>query len=592
MGLHDELQTTVLPSLESPISYTPPSDDTKEHSKPTWASTWSDLRHTLTTRDGLLGDYDYLYLFTPNIWPLNRRYKNHVPPFFYPNDKVPLLLILLLGLQHALTMISGIVSPILAVSGGAFHFDATITEYLISVGFITSGIATLLQITRTKLTGTPYYLGTGLLSVVGPTFDIIPITAKYTAPLYAQGLCPTSPTGTKLPCPAAYGKLLATLLCTVWVQFLVSFIPAKALNRIFPKVVTGCLLLLCGIYLVGTGAESWGGGSNCNGGVGLYALCPNTKAPRPLPWGDPKLIGLGFSVFATIIVVDILGSPLMKSASIIFGLAVGSAISGATGYWSASEINSAPTATFLWAHTFPLKVDGALVLPLMIMFVCEAMTCMPTILATSEMSGAEMEGTKLNTRVQGGILCDALGSLLSAFGTGLPMVSHAGNNGVIVLTNCASRRAGYCACLVLILMGIFGKFGAVFASMPASVLGGMQTFLYATIAVAGLRVLAMIPWTRRNRFILTAALGIGLMDIITPDWFSSVLAYKGANVHLSGFEQGINLLVETPYVIGAVVAVLLNGIMPAEKDRRDGALLVLNDDRELAGRTVKVKVEE
>jgi len=67
------------------------------------------------------------------------------------------------------------------------------------------------------------------------------------------------------------------------------------------------------------------------------------------------------------------------------------------------------------------------------------MTCMPSIVSTSEMSGVEMEGTKLNTRTQGGILCDAVGSLLSALGTGLPMVSHAGNNGVIVLTSCAVR---------------------------------------------------------------------------------------------------------------------------------------------------------
>ena len=73
----------------------------------------------------------------------------------------------------------------------------------------------------------------------------------------------------------------------------------------------------------------------------------------------------------------------------------------------------------------------------------------------------------------------------------------------------------------------------------------MQTFLYATIAVAGLRVLALIPWTRRNRFILSAALGIGLLDIVTPEWFNSILTYEGENVHLAGFEQGINLIVET-----------------------------------------------
>ena len=62
---------------------------------------------------------------------------------------------------------------------------------------------------------------------------------------------------------------------------------------------------------------------------------------------------------------------------------------------------------------------------------------MPDILATAEISGVDIEGTQFNSRIQGDILCDGIGSLISALGTGLPMVSRAGNNGVIVLTSCA-----------------------------------------------------------------------------------------------------------------------------------------------------------
>jgi xanthine/uracil permease len=161
---------------------------------------------------------------------------------------------------------------------------------------------------------------------------------------------------------------------------------------------------------------------------------PNTSSR-----GHPKLIGLGFSVFVTIIFVEIFGSPLMRSASVVFGLAVGCAISGATGYWSRENIDAAPVVTFLWVHTFKLSVDGALVLPLLIMFVCEAVSCMPDILATAEISGLDVDGVEFNSRIQGGILCDGIGSLISACGTGLPMVAQAGNNGVISLTGCAVR---------------------------------------------------------------------------------------------------------------------------------------------------------
>lgn len=149
------------------------------------------------------------------------------------------------------------------------------------------------------------------------------------------------------------------------------------------------------------------------------------------------------------------------------------------------------------------------------------------------------------------------------------MVGQAGNNGVIVLTGCASRRAGWCASGFLILMGIFGKFGAIFASMPPSVLGGMQVFLYSTIAVAGVRVLALISWTRRNRFILSTSLAIGFMDIVQPTWFNQVLDYSGSNVRLSGFLQGVNLIVETPFIIAAVIGVFLNLLLP-EAEARNG----------------------
>ena len=121
-------------------------------------------------------------------------------------------------------------------------------------------------------------------------------------------------------------------------------------------------------------------------------------------------------------------------------------------------------------------------------------------------------------------------------------------------------------------MGFFAKFGAVFSAMPPSVLGGMQVFLYSTIAVAGIRVLGLIQFTRRNRFILTVALGIGLIDIVAPTWFDQILDYSGSNVHLQGFEQGLNLIVKTPFIIAAVVGVFLNLCLPDDKSEMDNMM--------------------
>ncbi|KAI6543893.1 hypothetical protein MCOR03_011823 [Pyricularia oryzae] len=58
-----------------------------------------------------------------------------------------------------------------------------------------------------------------------------------------------------------------------------------------------------------------------------------------------------------------------------------------------------------------------------------------------------------------------------------PMTTYAQNNGVIALTRCANRKAGYFCCLFLIIMGVFAKFAAALVAIPAPVLGGMSEFL-------------------------------------------------------------------------------------------------------------------
>lgn len=47
------------------------------------------------------------------------------------------------------------------------------------------------------------------------------------------------------------------------------------------------------------------------------------------------------------------------------GLLVGMIIGAATGYFDKSTIASAPNGNFLWTTTFPLKVEGQLVLPML-----------------------------------------------------------------------------------------------------------------------------------------------------------------------------------------------------------------------------------
>jgi xanthine/uracil permease len=96
------------------------------------------------------------------------------------------------------------------------------------------------------------------------------------------------------------------------------------------------------------------------------------------------------------------------------------------------------------------------------------------------------------------------------------MSVFAQNTGVLALTRCANRKAGYAACFWLLIIGILSKFAAALVSIPASVLGGMTTFLFASVTTSGLRIVSTIPFTRRNRFILAAALAPGLGATLVP----------------------------------------------------------------------------
>jgi uric acid-xanthine permease len=112
------------------------------------------LKRTFTTRDGLIGDYDYSYLFRPNLPFMGG--KEIAPPFFGLHDKMPVFLALLLGLQHALAMLAGVITPALILSGaGGVNLPQEIQQYLVSTSLIVCGILTTIQITRFHIYKTP-----------------------------------------------------------------------------------------------------------------------------------------------------------------------------------------------------------------------------------------------------------------------------------------------------------------------------------------------------------------------------------------------------------------------------------------------------
>ncbi|KAB8616632.1 hypothetical protein FH972_025967 [Carpinus fangiana] len=508
----------------------------------------------------------------PATAPMGRRgwlmERGRAAPFFGLNDRMPVFLCFLLGLQHALAMLAGIITPpiILSSQAGA-NLSGAEQQYLVSTSLIVCAFLSAIQISRFHIKGTPYYIGTGLISVVGTSFATIPVAAGALAQMYGSGYCPLDAEGNKLPCPQGYGAILATQCCCGLLEILLSFMPPKVLKRIFPPLVTGPTVALIGLSLVKTGIQDWAGGAgDCSmrPETGLFALCPTINAPHALLWGSAEYIGLGFLVFLSIILCERFGAPIMKSCAVVIGLLVGCIVAAACGYFDPSSITSAPAASFIWVHTFPLHVYGPLVLPLLAVYIILAMEAMGDISATCDVSRLQVEGKLFDSRIQGGILADGINGILAGLCTVTPMSVFAQNNGVIALTRCANRKAGYAACFWLLIMGIFSKFAAALVAIPASVLGGMTTFLFASVFVSGISIISKIPFTRRNRFILTAASSVGLGATLVPTWFSYVFTYGGDNHALQGFFNAIILVMETGFAVSAFLALILNLVLPEE----------------------------
>ena len=117
--------------------------------------------------------YDYGALCMPSLpWKKQRH-----PMKFYPVDEpLPLLVSLVMGLQHAFAMVGGLITPPYVVakfSIDSFPFaKVELQQYFIVAALITSGIGTIINVIKVKIPfskkifGKQLYIGSGLLSVM------------------------------------------------------------------------------------------------------------------------------------------------------------------------------------------------------------------------------------------------------------------------------------------------------------------------------------------------------------------------------------------------------------------------------------------
>lgn len=148
------------------------------------------------TREGLLGDYNWGELCLPRLWPYQTK-NSKVPaasPFYALEDKLPVLLASICGLQHALAMLAGLITPPIIIAN-EFQLSGEIQSYMISASLIACGILSAVQMSAIPVK-LPYIgrfqIGTGVLSVVGTSFATLSTVTAIATALYSDGTCPST----------------------------------------------------------------------------------------------------------------------------------------------------------------------------------------------------------------------------------------------------------------------------------------------------------------------------------------------------------------------------------------------------------------
>ena len=82
-----------------------------------------------------------------------------------------------------------------------------------------------------------------------------------------------------------------------------------------------------------------------------------------------------------------------------------------------------------------------------------------------------------------GVGTEGLGCLMCGlFGTGNGTTSYAENIGAIGLTGVGSRRVVQAGAAIMLVLGVGGKFGALFASIPGAIVSGLFCTMFGLIA--------------------------------------------------------------------------------------------------------------
>lgn len=424
-------------------------------------------------------------------------------------ENIPFSQSLILRLQHVLAMDVYVPPFILATAIALSPGDAT---GLIQSTFIGAGIASLIQVL--------FYLRLPVCQ--GPSF--IPLGAIIGIYMGTKNL------GTVLGA-SIVGAILVILLGY-------SGIYKYIVKNYIPSIVSGTIIMIVGLTLLPSAFIS----NIYIEGNGL------TMKQNVL---------LAFITAASLILFSTLGNYVNKFkrifqiSSVIIALAIGTFSAYLMGGFNTQGIKDAsffsmPKLLFL---DYSIHFEISAIITMIIIYMVLLAETTGTWYAVSSVIDKPLSDTQINK----GVIGEGIGCLAAALVGTTPVTGYSTNAGIISISGVASRKVFVMASFWFVELSFLGKLSAVINSIPSAVIGGVFSVVCIIILLNGFRVVKDLDFSERELYII----GVPLM-------FTIGLLFIPAELKASA-RQLLQYLIGSPIAVGAIVAIIMNKLIPLEK---------------------------
>jgi nucleobase transporter 1/2 len=448
-------------------------------------------------------------------------------------DKPPLLTSMILGLQHYLTMLGATVLIPMILGQWLGVDDKGDLALLIGTIFFASGISTLLQTT----------LGNRLPIVQGGTFSFLGPT------LAICGMAAVSGAGWEVKMQHVQGAIILGAFVEIAVGYL--GLAGRLLKYIGPITIAPTIALI-GLALFNVGAP-FAGKDWYMGGATIFFVVMFSQYMQ----GSGRF----FQMF-----------PILLAITLAWGLAAFGTWTGHYQPGDASHVSTTVVGESQWIRIpYPFQwgwpVFGvAAFIGMLAGYLASMIESIGDYYACARLSGAPIPTKKTINR---GIGMEGVGCLIAGvLGTGNGTTSYSENIGAIGLTKVGSRRVVQSGAVLMIILGAFGKFGALFATVPLPIVGGMFCALFGMIAAVGLSNLQFVDLnSARNLFIIGFSLFMGLT---IPSYFTQTYGLFGI-MQIEGAQwlgDIVTAIGKSGMSVGAIIAFVLDNTVPGTDEER------------------------